>query len=295
MQLTLGPVLFNWQPDRWRDFYFLIADEAPVDTVVIGEVVCSKRSPFTAEHVPAVIERLVGAGKTVILATLALVSLPRERRQIAELAASEDFLVEANDLSCVGALAGRPFAVGPFVNVYNEATAGFLAARGAKRISLPPELPLSSVAVIAAAAPEVMIEVFAFGRAPLAISGRCYHARLHKLSRDNCQFVCERDPDGLAVETMDGEGFLSVNGVQTLSHACVSLLGEASDLVAAGVGSLRLSPQQCDMSAVARIFRDVLDGRTDGLDGQQKLKAIYPGAPFANGFIRGAPGALFVS
>jgi len=33
-ELTLGPVLFNWQPERWRDFYFRIADEAPVtDTV----------------------------------------------------------------------------------------------------------------------------------------------------------------------------------------------------------------------------------------------------------------------
>ena len=30
-ELTLGPVLFNWEPERWRDFYFRIADEAPVD------------------------------------------------------------------------------------------------------------------------------------------------------------------------------------------------------------------------------------------------------------------------
>ena len=42
MQLTLGPVLYNWQPERWRDFYFRIADEAPVDRVAVGEVVCSK-------------------------------------------------------------------------------------------------------------------------------------------------------------------------------------------------------------------------------------------------------------
>ena len=30
-ELTLGPVLFNWEPERWRDFYFRIADEAPVE------------------------------------------------------------------------------------------------------------------------------------------------------------------------------------------------------------------------------------------------------------------------
>ncbi len=34
--LTLGPVLFNWPAETWRDFYFRIADEAPVDIVYLG-------------------------------------------------------------------------------------------------------------------------------------------------------------------------------------------------------------------------------------------------------------------
>ncbi|HUI94161.1 MAG TPA: U32 family peptidase, partial [Xanthobacteraceae bacterium] len=38
LALTLGPVLFNWPADRWRDFYVRIADEAPVDRVCVGEV-----------------------------------------------------------------------------------------------------------------------------------------------------------------------------------------------------------------------------------------------------------------
>ena len=75
MRLTLGPVLFNWAPDAWRDFHFRIADEAPIDRVLIGEVVCSKRSPFFAEHLPAVAERLADAGKEVVFASLALVTL----------------------------------------------------------------------------------------------------------------------------------------------------------------------------------------------------------------------------
>ena len=133
MQLTLGPVLYNWQPGQWRDFYFRIAEEAPVDVVAIGEVVCSKRSPFFAGHMPAVIERLAACGKQVVLGSLILVSLQRERRQMAELAANTDFMVEANDLSCLGALADRPHAIGPFVNVYNEAAAAYFAGRGARR------------------------------------------------------------------------------------------------------------------------------------------------------------------
>lgn len=290
MELTLGPVLFNWQPDIWRDFYFRIADEAPVDHVVLGEIVCSKRAPFFADHLPSVIDRLQAAGKRVMPGSLILVSLPRERRQMAELAAIEGMMMEVNDLACLEAVAGRPHAIGPFVNVYNEATASWLAGRGARRICLPPELPLASIRVIAAALPATTIEIFTFGRAPLAISARCYHARIHGLTKDNCQYVCARDPDGLAVKTLDGADFLSVNGVQTLSHACVNALEDAADLRAAGVGALRLSPQDCDMVAVARIFRDVLDGRQAPGAGAQALAARYP-VPFANGFLHAAPGA----
>lgn len=291
MQLTLGPILFNWRPDIWRDFYFRIADEAPVDDVVVGEVVCSKRSPFFADHMSDVMDRLVAAGKKVILGSLILVSLPRERRQLAELVNVKGVTVEVNDLSCLLAVVGRPHAIGPFVNTYNEATAAFFAERGATRICLPPELPISSIATIAAFLPDVIIEVFAFGKMPLAISARCYHARIHKLSKDNCRFVCEQDPDGLEVNTLDGRSFLSVNGVQTLSHTCANFIGDVEDLAKANVRALRLSPQNCDMVSVARIFRDVLDGRRDAEDASQTLATLYPNVPFSNGFLHGLPGA----
>jgi collagenase-like PrtC family protease len=292
MQLTLGPVLFNWNPDQWRDFYFRIAEEAPVDTVVVGEIVCSKRSPFIADQIPTVIERLVACGKRVLLGSLTLMSLPRERRQMAELAETKDFMMEVNDLSCLGMIGGRPFAVGPFVNIYNEAAAAYFASRGAERICLPPELPLPSIREIAAALPEVAFEVFSFGRVPLAISARCYHARLNKLSKDNCRFVCDRDPDGLAVLTLDNEPFLAMNGVQTLSYACTSLLGEIEDLAAAGVRALRLSPQHCDMVAIAKAFRSVIDGKDSAAEAARALSQIYP-IPITNGFLYGKPGSTF--
>ena len=290
MQLTLGPVLYHWPPDRWRDFYYRIADEAPVGTVVLGEVVCSKRTPFKQDHIAGVVERLEAAGKRVLHASLILVSLPRERRQTRELMGAQDAEVEINDLTCLASLAEKPFAVGHFVNVYNEAAAGFLAERGAMRICLPPELALPTIATIAAALPQLAIEVFAFGKIPLAISARCYHARAHNLTRDNCRFVCEQDPDGMPVTTMDGAGFLSVNGVQTLSHGCTSLLLDIPALRKAGVASLRLSPQDCDMVAVARLFREVIDGEIGPAEGERRLSEIYPDVPLANGFLHGAAG-----
>jgi len=294
MQLTLGPVLFNWKPELWRDFYFRIADEAPVDTVVVGEVVCSKRQPFLESHIPAVVERLAAAGKTVLMGSLVLMSLPRERKAMAELAADDGFMMEVNDLSCLGMLAGKPHAIGPFVNIYNEATAAYFTSRGARRICLPPELPLSAIRAIARSQPEVTFEVFAFGRVPLAISARCYHARLNKLSKDNCKFVCEQDPDGLAVNTLDDEPFLAMNGVQTLSYTCASLLTDVAKLKDAGATSMRLSPQQCDMVAVSKLFRDVIDGKLGGAEGAQKLAQIYP-LRQSNGFLFSKPGAAFIT
>lgn len=290
MHLTLGPVFYHWAPERWRDFHYKIADEAPVDTVVIGEVVCSKRAPFKQDHVAGVVERLESAGKRVLHASLILVSLPRERRQARELMQAAEAEVEINDLTCLASMDQRPFAVGPFVNVYNEAAAGFLAARGAKRICLPPELPLSAVTAIATALPDVAIEVFAFGRVPLAISARCYHARAHKLTKDNCRFVCEQDPDGMPVKTLDSAGFLSINGVQTLSHSCASLLRDIVALRQVGVASLRLSPQDCDMVAVTEVYRAVADERLDPAEGERRLGELYPEVPLANGFLHGAPG-----
>jgi collagenase-like PrtC family protease len=295
MRLTLGPVLFNWPLAMWRDFYFRIADEAPVETVVVGEVVCSKRTPFFAEAMPEVVDRLRRAGKEVLLASLALVTLERERRGIAALATSDDFMVEANDVSCLAMLAGRPHTIGPLIQVYNEETARYLAGRGAARVCLAPELPATAIGRIAAAVPGTVVEVLGFGRAPLAISVRCYHARAEGLSKDNCRFVCERDLDGLAVETLDREPFVAVNGLQTLSHACVDLVGETHRLSSIGVGALRLSPQSCDMVVVASLFRGVLDGEIAPPEALVALRRAFPQAPHANGFLYGRPGKEWVA
>ncbi|WP_445502395.1 ubiquinone anaerobic biosynthesis protein UbiV [Microvirga sp. G4-2] len=295
MKLTLGPVLYNWEPDAWRDFYFRIADEAPVDAVCVGEVVCSKRLPFFQDLVPEVVERLAAAGKDVLLSSLALVTLGRERKQTASLAREADLLVEVNDITVLTHLDGRSHAIGPYVNVYNEATLSWLARNGARRVCLPPELPASSINALAKCCPDVELEVWSFGRVPLAISARCYHARLHKLTKDNCQFVCGKDPDGLSTDTLDRQTFLAVNGVQTLSATYANLIENLADLADMGVASCRLSPQKVDMVAVARIFRDVADGKSGPEEGRRALELVCDGGTFSNGFFKGASGAEYRS
>lgn len=293
--LTLGPVLFNWPAERWRDFYRRVADEAPVDDVCLGEAVCSKRLPFFAEYLPEAVERLRGAGKRVILSSLILPTLARERAMIGDMLAVPDVLIEANDVSVLSRLAGRPHTIGPYVNVYNEATATFLAGNGAVKLCLPPELPFASIAALSEKAPQVAFEVWAFGRIPLAISARCYHARIHGLAKDSCQFICAEDADGLVVETLDHERFMAVNGVQTLSHSCCNLLGDLGALRSAGICAFRLSPHSADMVAVARLFRDVLDERRDAAAASADLATLVPFAPFSNGFLRGSAGYEFVT
>lgn len=284
--LTLGPVLFNWPSERWVDFYARIADEAPVDRVCIGEVVCSKRLPFRDEAMPDVIERLARGGKEVIHATLALPTSRREIRAVAELVEA-GCMIEANDMATVHLLAGRPHMIGPFVNIYNEAALKQHVALGAIRVCLPVELPLASICILAAG--NAAVEVFAFGRAPLALSARCYHARAYGLPKDACQFVCERDADGLDVLTTDGVPFLAINGIQTLGHAVTAAVHQIAELREAGVASLRLSPQGCDMVRVATIFRDLADGRIHAADATHALAALVPG-PLSDGYLRGMPG-----
>jgi O2-independent ubiquinone biosynthesis protein UbiV len=290
VSLTLGPLMFNWAPERWRDFYARIADEAPVDRVCVGEVVCSKRLPFIADAFAPAVERLQRGGKTVLMSSLALPTLARERRQLDELLAIPGVMIEVNDLSALPQLGGRPFAVGPLINVYNEGTLAFLKSCGATHACVPPEMPLSAIAALAPLADGVTLEVWAFGRVPLAISARCYHARMHGLAKDSCQFVCGQDPDGLAIDTLDGEHFLAVNGVQTLSHTYANLLDDLGSLARAGVTSLRLSPHGCDMVAVATIFRDATEGRCMPAEARRRLSALLPAAQFSNGFLHGEPG-----
>ncbi len=292
-ELTLGPVLYNWSAQRLRDFYARIADEAPVDRVVIGEVICPKREPLAADALAWAAERLAAAGKRVVLASLALVMDDRDWE--ATLALGRDAeAFEANDLSAVEVRKGRPFAVGPFVNVYGLSTLRWLKELGAERICFGAELDREKMAALARE-PGMEKEVIVFGRLPLALSARCYHARAHGLRKDECRFVCGEDPDGLPVTTLDGQAFVAVNGIATMSASYVDLTREWEELAGMGVSGFRLLPQAVDMVAVARVWRDLLDGRIAGEEAHARIRAIAGGVPLANGFFHGGIGRAEVA
>lgn len=288
MQITLGPLMFHWPPEQLAAFYEAIAAEPTIDRVYLGEVVCGKRSPLTEHALAAAAERLVDAGKAVVWSGLALPATVRDRKAVAALTQASD-LIEINDVS---AMLGRdgPFVAGPLLNAYNEGAVKELARRGCVRLCPNVELSLEAISKIAGFHPAMEIEFFAFGRLPLALSGRCYHARSHGLHKDGCQFVCDQDPDGMTLRSLEGEAFLAVNGVQTLSHGVQLVDVPARDLRAAGVTALRLSPHSGDMTAVARAFRAYADNRLSPCELAEDVRKAGAPGPFVNGYLRGEAG-----
>lgn len=295
-KLTIGPILFHWPADKWQDFYFRIADESPVDRVYIGETVCSKRAPFYEPHYKSVSERLRRAGKEVVFSTLAEVMIPRDRKMVEELCAAPDKMVEANDSSALWHLTGRPHTIGPFMNAYNEDTLAHLALNGAEHLCLPVEMPAASLAVMAKKANEMTVttEALVYGRMPLALSARCYHARAHGRVKDNCRFICEEDPDGMELKTLEGKPFLAINGIQTMSYTCLNLMQEMADMEAMGIGYFRLSPHSHDMVKTATLFHDVLRGKKSAGEAGAALEKSGLEVPFSNGFYYRSEGYRYI-
>lgn len=300
-ELTIGPILFHWTPEEKRDFYFRIAEESPVNTVYIGEVICSKRTPFFEQHYEEVADRLKKAGKKVIYSTLADVIIPRDSKiveGICDLHETEE--IEVNDTSALWHLSGSPYRVGQLFNTYNEDSLTFLFEKGATHICFPAELPRDSIKIMAEIASfhGITTEVQVYGRIPLALSARCYHARAHGRIKDNCQFVCEQDLDGMELRTLSKQPFLTINGVQTLSHSFLNLIQEMEEMHESGINAFRLSPHSHDMIETTKIFHSVLEKKISPKEAtiklNEQLSQIGEKISFANGLYHGEEGHLWI-
>ncbi|MBU1175472.1 MAG: U32 family peptidase [Alphaproteobacteria bacterium] len=291
-RINLGPLFFHWPSDQMVDFYARIADEADIDTVYLGEVICSKRIALFEKQYDAMRERLLRGGKKVVFSTLAEVAVTLDRKHVKAICERENDEIEANDASALTLLKGRPFRIGQLFNCYNIATLDYLVKLGATHVTVPVEMRAAGIAALAKRANEhgIGTEVQVFGRAPLALSIRCYAARARDRQKDNCQFVCNEEPDGLDLHTLDNGRFLTINGIQTLSRHFLSLAGEVTQLMEMGVTHLRLSPHTGDMVKVAAAFRRLVDGHVTADEAQAALNEAQPDAVFSNGFFHKMPG-----
>lgn len=288
MNLSLGPLLYYWSRDDTLAFYAEAANW-PVARVYLGESVCSRRHLLRLPDWLALAEQLAATGKEVVLSSLTLIESESDLKMLRRIVGDGRFTVEANEWGAVRLLAeaGVPFVAGPTLNAYNPETLDVLAGLGAQRWLPPVEMSrLTLTSMLAGAQAGMETEVFAYGRLPLAYSARCFTARHYNLPKDDCQFRCLDNPDGLALATRESESFLTINGIQTQSAGVYNLIGELDSLRELDVASLRLSPQSRHMGRVAEAFQAALAGERTAAE---VLTRLMPG-PAVDGYWHGRPG-----
>lgn len=291
MKISLGPLQYFWPRERTLAFYRETADW-PVDTIYLGETVCSKRRELGTRDWISLAVELAAAGKELVLSSLALVEAESELNALNRMLDHGGFLIEANDLTAVQLCRERrlPFVAGPSLNLYNHRALAMLMDDGLRRWVPGVEQGHDLVAELlearraeGGAVPE--LEVIAWGRLPLAYSARCFTARALDVAKDACGFRCIEHPDGLPLATREGEPFLRINGIQVQGEETTDLGPELPELRALGVDLLRLYPQAQDMRAVVEHFdlarrspqppprRGAVNGYWHGLPGKPGLPA----------------------
>ena len=290
LKLALGPILFFWDKTDVAAFYQRMAEQ-PLDRIYLGEVVCSRRQQLKPADWIALAQDLAASGKEIILSCQALLESESDLKRLRQLVEQQTFKIEANDLGAIKLARerGLPFVAGMHLNVYSAETLRLMRELGAQRWLPPVEMTGANLARLQPDSDGMPCELFAWGLLPLAFSARCFTARHYNLNKDDCQFKCLDHPDAMPLDTREGDPFLAINGIQTMSAGCQSLLPHHAQISALGIEALRLSPQSQHMEQIIATHRAVLDGKQSLTDAMAQLTPLAVG-PLVDGYWRGTAG-----
>ncbi|MDD9157253.1 U32 family peptidase [Aliivibrio sp. S4TY2] len=248
MKYALGPLLYFWSKENIEDFYQKsINSEA--DIIYLGESVCSKRREMKPKDWFAIAKEISDSGKQVVLSTMALLEAPSEVNVMKKYIDNGDFIIEANDVSAIQLASDSkvPFVVGPAVNCYNAQTLNLFLKQGMTRWCMPVELSREWLQNVLIQCDELGIrdkfetEVFSYGYLPLAYSARCFTARAENKPKDECETCCIKYPNGITVNSQEGQEVFTLNGIQTQSGYCYNLINDLPSMEKL-VDVVRLSP-----------------------------------------------------
>ncbi len=291
LKLSLGAIQYYWPKQTVFAWYDRIA-QTDADIIYLGETVCARRHELRLADWLAIADNLAASGKEVLLASQTLLESESDLKRLRKIAKQARYPIEANDMGAVKLARdhGHPFVAGSSLNLYNEHTLALVRRLGAYRWQPPAELSRDKLATLLAASTDPgETELFAWGKIPLAYSSRCFTARHYNLNKDNCQFRCLEHPHGMSMDTREKTPFLTINGIQTMSHGSQCLLAHHADIAALGVGILRLSPQLEHMAEIISLHRQTLDGAIPAADALRELAPLALGA-LVDGYWHGNPG-----
>lgn len=292
MELTLGPVLFEWKREEMVKFYEGVAG-MDIDTVYLGEVVCTRKLALNFDDIERIAGILADSGKKVVLSSLAVIS-NEEELEFTRRLAGFPYPIEANDMSVLNIAdpSKREVLAGPHITAYNAPSIEFLKEVGVRHVTFPVELPRESV-LYNIRETGIEAEVFVHGKVPLAFSWRCYTSRAFGLGKTECRHHCAKYPDGMEIKTMDSEPVFTINGTTLLSASTYTLIESVEDLRDIGVKALRVSPQYRGTGKIVELFRRRMRGETAAEAGLEELKGST-GESFCNGWYMGGAGKDYI-